>query len=329
MLSRRGRNDPTPTNFCSCSLFFTACTTNSKCLECEARDCDTDRQCQNGLLCADAHKTELRAAGFDPRKAYCNITLGLRNWELCYDPNKLVAKCTNATVCSDGNMCNGIETCNVTSGVCEQGPALDCDDNNLCTTDTCDVVTGCIHTPIGCGVNEACDRLTGTCQAIEKIRPCIAVIDESDNFLDSDINAKWMSFRTNFPSRPFCLLQPLDPNYSRIFKPTTPDFLSDPRVVFATVNRDNGNPALASDWLASCNYTDVALSGIDFVGLFVDESGSMTRATVQASLNKFFADLTAASLTYCSVFNPSEDWIIPFNTLLGSVGGGGNCVAPP
>jgi hypothetical protein len=265
----------------------------------------------------------------DPRKAYCDKKLGLRNWELCYDPKKLVAKCSNDTACADGNVCNGIEVCNVTSGVCGNGPALDCDDNNLCTTDTCDSVTGCIHTPLVCGENEACDRITGTCEVIENIRPCIAVIDESDSFSDSAINAKWMSFRTNFPSRPFCLLQPLEPSYSRIFKPTTPDFLSDPRVVFATVNRDNGNTALASDWLAACNYTDLATSGIDFVGLFVDESGSMTRTTVQASLNKFFADLTAASLTYCSVFNGSEDWITPFDTLLGTVGGGGACVVPP
>lgn len=100
-------------------------------------------------------------------------------------------------------------------------------------------------------------------------------------------------------------------------------------MVFATVNRDNGDPALASDWLGSCNYTDLAVSGIDFIGLFVDESGSMTRATVQASLNKFYADLTAASLTYCSVFDGTEDWITPFDTLLGSVGGGGSCVVPP
>jgi hypothetical protein len=145
-------------------------------------------------------------------------------------------------------------------------PTLDCDDNNLCTKDTCDSVAGCIHTPLGCGINEACDRLTGTCEVVENIRPCIAVIDESSNFSDDEINARWLSFRTNFPNRPFCLLQPLNQSNSRIFKPTTPDFLTDPRVVFATVNRDNGDTALASDWLASCNYTDLATSGIDFIG---------------------------------------------------------------
>lgn len=205
------------------------CKADKKCRECEARDCDTDQQCRKGLLCADAHKKELRAAGLDPRKAYCDPKLGLKNWELCYDPKEVGGKtCNNATACSDGNVCNGIEACNVTSGVCEKGPVLDCDDNNLCTTDTCDGITGCIHTPLACGVNKACDRLTGTCEVIENIRPCIAVIDESDSYPDGEIDAKWMSFRTNFPSRPFCLLQPLEPSYSRIYKPTTPDFFERP-----------------------------------------------------------------------------------------------------
>ena len=66
-------------------LYCKACRFNSKCRECEARDCDIDLECQHGLLCADAHKTELQAAGFDSRKAYCDITLGVRSWELCYD----------------------------------------------------------------------------------------------------------------------------------------------------------------------------------------------------------------------------------------------------
>ena len=36
-----------------------------------AYDCDRDRDCARGLLCADKHKAELRAAGLDERHAYC------------------------------------------------------------------------------------------------------------------------------------------------------------------------------------------------------------------------------------------------------------------
>jgi uncharacterized surface protein with fasciclin (FAS1) repeats len=207
----------------------------------------------------------------------------------------------------------------------KDGLCARCDDNDACTTDTCDPIVGCVHTTLNCGTNKACDKITGTCVAIDKLRPCIAVIDESDNFFDAQIDAKWAAFRANFPNRFFCLLQPLEPSYSRIYFPTRPDFLSDPRVKFAQVNRDEGNRTLASNWLSACGYDDFSATGIDFIGLFVDESGSMTRETVQASLDKLDVDLAAANLTYCSVFDDSEDWITPFDTTLGTVGGGGSC----
>jgi hypothetical protein len=204
-----------------------------------------------------------------------------------------------------------------------------CDDKNACTVDTIDPIKGCIHTPVACGQSEACDKISGTCVAIDKLRPCIAVIDESDKFSDIAIDAKWAAFRANFPDRFFCLLQPFNPASSRIYFPTNPDFLSDPRVTFAKVNRDAGDPALASDWLTTCGYDDFSATGIDFIGLFVDESGSMYRSTVQASLDKLDIDLADAGLTYCSVFNPTEDWITPFDTTLGAIGGGGACDIAP
>lgn len=55
---------------------------------------------------------------------------------------------------------------------------------------------------------------------------------------------------------------------------------------------------------------------MDFVGVFVDESGSMTRSTVAASLAKFEADLADAGLTISPVFNGRENWITPFTTTL-------------
>jgi hypothetical protein len=48
-------------------------------------DCDVDADCKPGLLCADAHKPELKAAGFDERKANCG-NVGAWNLEVCFDP---------------------------------------------------------------------------------------------------------------------------------------------------------------------------------------------------------------------------------------------------
>jgi len=45
----------------------------------------------------------------------------------------------------DGNACNGVEVCNVLTGACE-ATALNCNDGNPCTDDSCSMGTGCVHT---------------------------------------------------------------------------------------------------------------------------------------------------------------------------------------
>jgi hypothetical protein len=66
-----------------------------------------------------------------------------------------------------GNVCTG-DACNTpvcNGGVCGT-EAVNCDDNNACTTDTCDPVTGCAHTQISCDdsnacTDDSCDPATG------------------------------------------------------------------------------------------------------------------------------------------------------------------------
>lgn len=50
-------------------------------------------------------------------------------------------------VCDDGDPCNGFESCSGALG-CEAGEALQCDDGNPCTVDGCDVEQGCVHGPM-------------------------------------------------------------------------------------------------------------------------------------------------------------------------------------
>ena len=47
----------------------------------------------------------------------------------------------DGTSCADGTVCNGDESCQL--GVCTSGTALNCDDGNVCTEDSCDAVLGC------------------------------------------------------------------------------------------------------------------------------------------------------------------------------------------
>jgi PKD repeat protein len=87
--------------------------------------------------------------------------------------------------CSDGNVCNGAETCQ--AGTCTAGTALVCDDGNVCTTDTCNPATGCVFTnntgpcsdgiacttdvcaggactsTPACAAGETCNLVTGAC----------------------------------------------------------------------------------------------------------------------------------------------------------------------
>jgi len=92
-----------------------------------------------------------------------------RTNENCNDSNPCTndvcgqdSTCTHAPVtsgtCDDGDACTGPDVCSGAS--CTPGAALNCDDDNPCTADSCDAVSGCGHTPIsGC---QAC-QTDGDC----------------------------------------------------------------------------------------------------------------------------------------------------------------------
>jgi hypothetical protein len=73
-------------------------------------------------------------------------------------------------VCDDANLCNGLETCNPQSGVCESGAPPACDDDDPCTVDSCEPTKTCVHTPVNCDDGnvcnglEVCEALSGLCQ---------------------------------------------------------------------------------------------------------------------------------------------------------------------
>ena len=76
------------------------------------------------------------------------------------------------------------------------------------------------------------------------------------------------------------------------------------------VNRDNGAVANATDWYKICKIDDLPEGSS--IALFIDTSGSMTQATIQASYDAFVAKLNEKNITITTVTNNSEDWITPF-----------------
>ena len=75
----------------------------------------------------------------------------------------------NSAPCSDDNACTKSDVC--TSGDCKPGAALNCNDGNGCTADSCSQVSGCANVPLGlsCSDGSACTQgdkcVAGQCVA--------------------------------------------------------------------------------------------------------------------------------------------------------------------
>src|SRR5690606_25948885 len=79
---------------------------------------------------------------------------------------------TSGTPCEDGDACTENDVCD--DGSCLPGMPVNFDDQNPCTADSCDAMSGVQHTPVAegtpcgdgnaCNGEELCDG-TGVCQA--------------------------------------------------------------------------------------------------------------------------------------------------------------------
>lgn len=137
---------------------------------------------------------------------------------------------------------------------------------------------------------------------------CVSVIDECSQD-QSTMNSSWNTFRSNYPNRPFYLLQPTGYSVSALKIPSV--YNSDVKSFGPfSVNRDNGNTGQRSDWFAICNLNAVP-SGTK-IALAVDNSGSMTTPQVQASYNFFLQQCNSAGLQVTEVGMPGENWVQPF-----------------
>ena len=96
------------------------------------------------------------------------------------------------TACdADGSVCSAGDTCQ--AGKCAAGPQLPCEDNSVCTIDSCDPKTGCVHQAKAggcdadgdaCTVDDAC--AAGVCK-VGKTKDCsdgTACTDDSCNKAD-------------------------------------------------------------------------------------------------------------------------------------------------
>ena len=151
----------------------------------------------------------------------------------------------------------------------------------------------------------------GFINAPESPPPCIAVIDEDSG---GNANADWANFYESSPYRQFNLMDVAGGGSVGIPTYTSPGFQN---FHAYNVNRDEGVVANRSDWFDIVGLS--TLTGTTIVSLWVDSSGSMVPADVQASLDLFLSKCSNAGLTVEQAGNPDsygENYIQPFITEL-------------
>jgi hypothetical protein len=124
----------------------------------DGNQCTRNDTCQNGVCVGGPPRT--CSDGNDCTSDACDPAHGCTHTTL-----------PNGTACEDGNACTAGDIC--IRGFCASGAAVDCNDLNPCTADSCNPLTGCLHEnitngvscagPSPCTVDDVC--LNGTCQS--------------------------------------------------------------------------------------------------------------------------------------------------------------------
>jgi hypothetical protein len=155
--------------------------------------CDDKNKCSTGDKCKDGWCQATGALSCDDKNICtadsCDPAVGCKNPIAPQNPCRDQNPCTddmcdglvgcifvpNSAACEDGDLCTKGDQC--VAGDCVPGSVLQCNDENDCTTDACDLLSGeCAFTPVtdgqACGVNTGCNR--GKCQAGSCVQSPIA-----------------------------------------------------------------------------------------------------------------------------------------------------------
>jgi hypothetical protein len=105
--------------------------------------CAVISDCDDGCFCNGAERcaSGVCVVGTEP----CVDAHACTN-DVCDEPLRACAYVPDASRCDDADACNGLERCDVARG-CEPGAPPVCDDDDDCTTDTCEAALGCVSEP--------------------------------------------------------------------------------------------------------------------------------------------------------------------------------------
>jgi len=148
--------------------------------------------CNDGLFCT---ATDACSAGSCVGSGDACDDANVCTDDACNEGADSCGYTNNALPCDDADACTTLDTCS--GGSCAGGPPLVCDDLNVCTDDSCDPASGCVHDGNGdpcddslfCTVNDHCSG--GICSGA--VRDCgddnICTSDECDEATDSCTSA--------------------------------------------------------------------------------------------------------------------------------------------
>ena len=122
--------------------------------------------------------------------------------------------------------------------------------------------------------------------------PCIAVIDETSGVSQTTINDDWTVFRNKWPTRPFNIFRvPLGGGAgpANVILPS----VAPTDYIVTDIDRDEGQSGSAS-WFSIANLSGYAAGTT--VTLWIDNSGSMTPASVAGAYNQFVTECAAAGI---------------------------------
>ncbi len=137
--------------------------TDDSCVDGVCKFAPNTQACDDGNVCTENDLCSEGACGGAPKD--CNDKNPCTT-DWC-DPKSGCKSANISSSCDDGNACTVGDFCK--AGECLGGPALDCDDENPCTDDSCDSNSGCAHgnNTAPCSDGNACtvddECLDGAC----------------------------------------------------------------------------------------------------------------------------------------------------------------------
>lgn len=146
---------------------------------------------------------------------------------------------------------------------------------------------------------------------MNEVIACIAIIDDAENTTAESLNLTWFTFRSKYPSRSFCLLQPMPNEPVDLKIPAAFDV--DPKSIYSPIARDYAAGALASSWFRLCNLGVLRSQGINKIAVFIDDWNRVTARQVRASYEFFLLDITSQGISLVRAHEGADDnWVTPF-----------------